>query len=186
MSPARLPLAWERFLSLLPVFALASVAALWLLGALTLGRLDGLIPTHFDGAGNPDHLSDAASWWILPAIGTALTALMFGVARLLRWLVVHRPGLVNLPRKAAFVRLSPEARARIAPRLAQLVMGITVLVNLVLLAIIRDTYRVAVHEITRLAIWKLLVCFALLLVWTVVGSLRVARAIRRETQALAA
>lgn len=175
----RLRVAWERFLSMLPWFAVLSVVAVWAVSGVLLAGA-GAIPVHFDAAGNPNGFGP---WWMLAAISTGVLVVMGLVHLLVRWLVVNHPTWVNVPAKAQFLALSPEARRRIVPRLGQLLMGFVLLVNLGMLALTRDTHRIVMRELQTIAVWKLIVLLVLALVWVVVCVVRVRNAIRREAAA---
>ena len=182
----RLRTAWERFLALIPVFLVLADIGIWVLAGLTLGRLEGPIAIHFDAHGTPNDFIDASLWWVLPAIGTGLALVMLGVIALTRRLVRTRPQLVNVPLKHTFMALPEAARLRIMPRVAQLVLGFVLIVHFILLAVIRDTHRVATHDIPGLSVWKLVVLLALALLWVGIGTLRIRNQIRTEGLALAA
>jgi len=175
--------AWERFLTLIPVFLGIAHAGIWILSGLTLGRLEAPFPIHFDISGTPDGFAPPSSWWVLPAIGLGILLVMVGVAALTRWLVRRHPGLVNLPRKAAFVALPIEARLRVAPRMTQLLLGFALIMHFVLLAVVRDTHRVALGELHALSLWKVVALLGLLFLWVVVGLIRVSNAVRNEAAA---
>ncbi|MCC6624124.1 MAG: hypothetical protein IT385_22905 [Deltaproteobacteria bacterium] len=172
--------AWERFLALIPVFLGVVHVGIWVLAGLTLGRLEGPFPIHFDVAGRPDDFADPSSWWTLPAIGAGILLFMLGVLALTRRLIKTHPGVVNVPRKADFLALPVEARLRIMPRASQLVLGLVLILHFVLLAIVRDTHRVALGELHAISVWKLVILLALVFVWVVVGLIRIGNAIRNE------
>ncbi|MFO0744616.1 MAG: hypothetical protein U1F43_02945 [Myxococcota bacterium] len=178
----RLRVAWERFIGLVPIFAVLAAIAVWVLSALLLEPLPGPIPIHFDTAGNPN---GSGPWWILAALGTGLLLAMAGAVALTRRLARTSPQWINLPAKAAFVALPADARLRIVGRVGQLLIGFALILNLVLLTLVRDTYRIAQRELATLPLWKLGLLVGLAVVWVVVGILRVRNAIRSETASAA-
>ena len=175
----RLRTAWERFLALIPVFLTIAVIGAWVLAAITLASLEHEFPTSFHADGTPRAWADPTYWWVGPAIGTMLSLFLAGALVLVRRFARTSPQYINVPAKRLFVALPVEKRLAILPRIDQLVLGFALILHFVLLAIIRDTGRMARHELTAISAWKLFVLLGLAFVWVVVGILRIRNAIRK-------
>lgn len=118
------------------VLVLFWTQALWL-----WPRLPARIPVHFGAGGTPDRWAGTTllSWFLLPLVGTGLSALLWGIGR---WSVTV-PRLWNIPQKERFLALSTEARAPIMNTLRGFMDGMAVAM-LVLFDVIQWwTYRTA-------------------------------------------
>ena len=95
---------------ILHVSALATpwVVAIWL-GATLPDRY----PVHFDGSGTPDRWAGPGhgEWYLLAGIATFVECMLVGGGALATFCAMRAPEYVNVPAKAAFVRLPPMARA---------------------------------------------------------------------------
>ncbi len=81
-TPAMKALEWT---------ALLSLASLFFVPLLLYGQIPDIIPTHFDGAGNPNAWGGKGSIFVTPAIMTIVYLILFGVSRC--------PDMWNLPVK---------------------------------------------------------------------------------------
>ena len=66
---------------LVELIAVASILALIIVPAWFFGELPAEIPSHFNGAGEPDDYSSRGSIWILPIIGVLVTVFMLVLSR---------------------------------------------------------------------------------------------------------
>ena len=99
--------------SSLPV--LLAVAALWCFAIDAFAELPEQFPVHFDLHGVPDRWADksAASWFLLPALGTALPLLLaFLVPAWMERLAARNSRWLNVPDKQRFRALPTEDRLR--------------------------------------------------------------------------
>lgn len=121
-----------------------------LLGMLFLGSalvwpdLPNEIPAHFDGGGQVTHWTrtSALSWFAVPLIALALTAVNYLSARLLpRW-----PHLINLPNKQRFLALPAERRGPVFERIREFLHGISIPLILIMTALQLSIYRTALGD----------------------------------------
>jgi uncharacterized membrane protein len=119
-----------------------------LLGLLFLGSalvwpdLPSEIPAHFDGGGRVTRWTrtSALSWFAVPLIALALTAVNYFFARLLpRW-----PHLINLPNKQRFLALPAERRGPVIERIREFLHGISIPLILIMIVVQVSIYRTAV------------------------------------------
>ena len=132
--------------------------AMWWRAFAWLPSLPERYPIHFNAAGKPDGWStNRAAWFLLPAIATVLLAGLFALSRFIGALARSSPSLMNIPRKDAFLRLSPDGRAAVtAP--TQVFLGVVLgLIQLLFLYILEGTGRVAVEEAPMLPSWPVFV-----------------------------
>lgn len=169
------------FQRILPLLLLVAHVALWAAAYLTLGKLVGPYPVHFDVSGQPDRWSEAG-WWLHPVLALAVSLLLVGAVRLARRLAVKSPHWVNIPRKADWVKLPVEGRLRALRALEGLVFGLALFVNLLFVSITLDTYGVATGVQAGLSVTKLVVVFLCLVVWLVLSVLRVRQAVGDEVR----
>jgi hypothetical protein len=140
-------------LRLLVLANAALLAGLWAT-AWALG--DGLperIPVHFDLAGRPDRFGGREAFLALPAAGTLVAATILASAAISIRLARRRPGLINLPRKAAFLALGPEERVRAVAPVAGYLGVLSLLVGLLILLLMVDTHAVATGRAETIAVW---------------------------------
>jgi hypothetical protein len=74
----------------------------------------------------------------------ALSLFIGGIARWIDRLATHTPGMLNIPRKDLFLRLSPAARCEVVLPTRSLLVWVLVGVNLLGLTIVEGMGRVAV------------------------------------------
>lgn len=170
------------FQRVLPFLLFAAHVTLWVAAAKTLGTLEGPYPDHFDISGEPDSWTDAG-WWLMPLIAAFITAFLVGIVLLARRWVRTRPEIINIPRKADFLRLDPEARQRAFAPVVALVIGTAFFMNLIFTSIVFDTYAVAVAMQGGLSMIKLILALVFMVVWVVLSLVRIRRAIEHELSA---
>lgn len=169
------------FQRILPLLLLVAHVALWAAAYLTLGKIVGPYPVHFDASGRPDGWTDVG-WWLHPVMALGISLLLSGTVPLARRLAVKSPQWVNIPRKADWLKLPVEARLRSLRAAEGLVWGFTLFVNLLFISITLDTYGVATGVQPGLSVAKLLVVLACLAVWLVLSILRVRQAVGDEVR----
>jgi uncharacterized membrane protein len=157
------------------------LAALFVFSIATLDRLPERIPTHFDLAGRPDGFAakSLGTWLLLPVIAAGM-ALFFALIGRLVWALRDRPEVLNVPAKAAFLRLPPEARERVVRYFVGMLHGFAAVVVALFLAIQAGTYLVATGRIARLHPALLALALAAILAYVVAFLLRGRRLIHRE------
>lgn len=138
--------------------AVAAQAALWWRAIHWYPLLPERFPVHFGASGKPDRWADrGAEWFLLPALSLALVVLLGGVTLWLGALVRGSPGLVNVPRKDLFVKLSHDGRMRVVAPTRTFMAWVLALMCLLFLAILEGSARVAVKQTETLSLWPLLV-----------------------------
>lgn len=139
-----------------------------------------VVAVHFDLAGVPDRWAHK-SWGntlVLPLTALAITALIYGTAQLAGWARRH-PAALNLPDKARFLALPPEAQEPVWRQLKVIGYWLAVpqtLVFLTLAALVPTGGG-------RLHVWPVFVPLALGLALVPVTAVRL---VRRVRQAIAA
>jgi hypothetical protein len=118
----------------------AAHGAIWWRALAWWPQLPEQIPVHFNAAGEPDRWVErsAAAWFFAPAL------IIGGIARWIDRLATHTPGMLNIPRKDLFLRLSPAARCEVVLPTRSLLVWVLVGVNLLGLTIVEGMGRVAV------------------------------------------
>ena len=124
----------------------AAHGAIWWRALAWWPQLPEQIPIHFNAAGEPDRWVErsAAAWFFAPALMVALCLFIGGIARWIDRLATHTPGMLNIPRKDLFLRLSPAARCEVVLPTRSLLVWVLVGVNLLGLTIVEGMGRVAV------------------------------------------
>jgi len=145
----------RRMLVVLVVLVQAAIlgrAAWW------YGQLPPRFPIHFDASGTPDRwvATGFVAWFGLAAIPLALSLFLGGIALFIGTLVRSAPGLVNVPRKDLFVRLSPERRACVALPTQVFLLWTAAVVSVAFLFIHDGTARVAIGSARSLPAWPVL------------------------------
>ena len=153
------------------------VVAIWL-GATLPDRY----PVHFDGSGTPDRWAGPGhrEWYLLAGIATFVECMLVGGGALTTFCAVRAPEYVNVPAKAAFVRLPPMARVRCLAPMVDLLTMIAMLVAVLFARIMHGTWQVATGERTALAPWDALVLVGLILAATVWQSIVTYRRVLAE------
>lgn len=168
------------------IASLVALAAYWGRMLQLQGSLPHSIPLHFDLAGRPDAWGPPTfgHWLLLPCIATAMTALFVGIGFGLQKLARDAPDWINLPRKARFVALPPEARVRVTAPLRRLVWMLPLAFIATMWVISEASAQIALDRGGTLPWTPVMVPVAVVLAWTAWGSVSAARAIAREEAAL--
>jgi uncharacterized membrane protein len=163
----------------------AAHGALWWRAAAWWPLIPERFPTHFDLAGKPDGWSNRSllSWFALPLIALALGSFVGGIGIWIGALARNTPGIVNVPQKDLFLKLSPEGRASVVMPTRLLLLAVLVLMQVLFLAILEGTGRVATGEQATLSIAPVVVFMPLVGVAVVFGWLATANAITRAARA---
>ena len=133
-------------------------AALWWRVIAWSSQLPERFPIHFDFAGKPDGWStNRAVWFLLPAISLALVALFGGIIAWTGSLARSAPGIVNVPRKDIFVKLSPEGRAAVLAPTRVFLAWMLMLITALFIFIVEGSARVAVGQAATLPSWPVFV-----------------------------
>jgi uncharacterized membrane protein len=168
---------------------MADVANVLVLGALVgvsafvYGSLPAEIPVHFGADGAPDRFSSTSwlSWMMLPLIAVFMTALFYGITRLMR----HMPDQLNVPDPKLYRSLSDADKQRVVafqtPFLIEILLGI----NVMFAALQLGSYQVAMGVRQALP-WFSWVVIAGFMVLTVVVCVRAHRQTRTLIQTLSA
>lgn len=175
-------LAWAfRCLLLL---ALLSVALLWTHAALLYPALPDRIPTHFDAAGTPDRWAarSPANWFLLPSLAVVIVALFLSIAWWGRALVVRAPGIVNMPYKRLFLRLSPDARIRVFEPTRVFLALFALLLTVLFWYLLEGTSAVALGRRAQLPSWPVFAFVGTVLLALVPYYLATARRILGEAR----
>jgi hypothetical protein len=136
----------------------AAQTALWWRAIHWYPLLPERFPVHFGASGKPDRWADkGAEWFLLPAISLAMLVFLGGITLWLGALVRTTPGIVNVPRKDLFLKLSPAGRMRVVAPTRTFMAWVLALMSLLFLAILEGSARVAVKETDTLGLWPLLV-----------------------------
>lgn len=156
MTPRRAPsLAFVATFGL----ALLAIGATWWRAAMLYPTLPDPLPVNFDAAGVPNRWApkSISNWFMLPAIALIVQALLLSVGWWGRALVVRMPGLVNVPNKALFVRLSAEGRLATFEPTRIFVAFTTILMTLLFWYLLEGTAAVATGRLASLPVWPVLV-----------------------------
>ena len=115
--------------------------ALVLFTAATYSTLPAAIPQHLNAAGEVTRTLPTSwfTWMLLPLIAVVIQGLMTGATLLLP----KRPDLFNFPEKERFLKLPPEYRGDVIPRMQQTMDALGALTVLVLFGVQVMLWRVA-------------------------------------------
>lgn len=145
-------------LRVLLVLVAIAQATLWWRVIAWSSQLPQRFPIHFDSAGNPDGWStNRAVWFLLPAISLVLLAIFGGIIAWTGSLARSAPGIVNVPRKDLFLKLSPEGRVAVLGPTRVFLAWMLVLVTALFLFIVEGSARVAVGQATTLPSWPVFI-----------------------------
>lgn len=130
-------------------------------------RLPARIPMHFGVSGRPDRWEGRSlvSWFLLPAITAALALFM-------RWIAdvgARHPHTWNVPDKARFLALAPEARAPIVAKLQEFVAVVSVMVTVLMGAVQAGVYQAARGNEAAAPVWIMGAVGVSLVTMTVLG-----------------
>ena len=169
---------------MLLALSVLACAAIWWRALAWLPSLPERYPIHFNARGEPDGWSTSrAAWFLLPAIATVLLVGNLLLGRMLAGLARTAPGLMNIPRKELFVRLSARGReAVLGPTLAFLGF-VLLLVELLFLFILEGTGRVAASGARMLPPWPVFVFLGLVFATLPAFLIATIRAVDREAAA---
>ena len=143
--------------ALLALVALAQAALWWRVTAWS-SQLPERFPIHFNFEGRPDGWStNHAVWFLLPAISLVLLALFGGIIAWTGSLARSAPGIVNVPRKDLFLKLSAEGRVAVLGPTRVFLAWMLVLVTALFLFIVEGSARVAVGQVETLPSWPVFV-----------------------------
>jgi hypothetical protein len=165
--------------TLLALFALAGV---WAYAHELRPTLPAEIPIHFDSAGHPNRMAPADEIYSLPMMDTFATGIILFLSCLMGPMARRIPGLINVPRKAEFVALTPEARARALGPAATVVPLIAVLSSGIFGYVLWGTGEVALKHRETFSAAPLAVAVPLVIACPILIAVGVARAIRRESR----
>ncbi|MFM7260962.1 MAG: DUF1648 domain-containing protein [bacterium] len=149
--------------------SIASIAlaetVLWTRAIQWFPQLPERFPIHFDISGAPDRWSDrGAGWFLLPALSIAILAFFALIAWSLGPMCRGAPGLVNVPRKDLFLRLSPAGRESVLAPTRAFLAWVVSLVAWLFAFILEGTALVAVGRATTLPVWPVFVFLVLVFV----------------------
>lgn len=124
----------------------AAHGAVWWRAISWWPQLPERIPMHFNAAGEPDRWVERSlvAWFFAPVLMVVLCFFIGGIAHWIDRLAVHAPGMLNIPRKDLFLRLSPPARCEVVMPTRSVLVWVLVGVNLLGLTIVEGIGRVAV------------------------------------------
>jgi len=155
------PVAQRLFVASLASIAVAEIV-LWTRAIQWFPSLPERFPVHFDISGAPDRWSErGAAWFLLPALSIAILAFFGLIAWSIGPMCRGAPGLVNVPRKDLFVRLSPAGRETVLAPTRAFLAWVVSLVAWLFAYILEGTALVAVGRETKLPAWPVFVFLAL-------------------------
>ena len=130
-------------------------AILWWRAIYWYPQLPERFPIHFNFAGTPDGWANKGlvAWFMLPGISVVMTCVFGSVAWWLGSLIRTTPGLVNVPRKDIFVKLSLEGRMTILAPTQTFLAWVIALVSYLFVYIVEGTARVGVLHEPMLSSW---------------------------------
>lgn len=136
----------------------AALAVTWGIAWILWPALPERIPLHFDLHGLPDRHGARTvwNWFLLPAIASLIVAAFsFVLPRWILRLAERDAPYLDVPRRAEFSRLTPEARVRVMRPAAGLLQVLAAELALAFAWIQLATARIASGEWERLPAWTL-------------------------------
>ena len=132
---------------------------LWWRAIYWYPQLPERFPIHFNFAGEPDGWADKsiAMWLMLPGISLVMLAFLGGISYWMGSLVRNTPGLVNVPRKDLFVKMSVAGRMTVVAPTQTFLAWVLALMTFLFVWIVEGTGRVAVHEDATVAVWPVFI-----------------------------
>lgn len=111
-----------------------AVVGAFVFAAVTAMQLPARYPSHFNAAGQPDRWSEAGGeeWYFMPIFALGMAALMVALALVLPRIPM---GLVNIPRKEQFLRLSLAERTPIMQYLIRFLLWLSLADTLLFVSI---------------------------------------------------
>lgn len=147
----------------LVILALCAHGALWWRAAWWYPQLPEKFPVHFNARGTPDGWSERGMmWFMLPILGLVILGIFSVILVSLAPLARRSPGIVNMPKKELWLKLSPEGRVATLATTSAFLAFVIVLVELLFLVILDGSARVAVGSAKTLAPWPVFVFLALI------------------------
>ncbi len=156
--------------------------ALWWRAAVWYPRLPDRYPIHFDMSGTPDGWASksVATWFLLPLVSLVMTALMMGLGLGgINAMARHTPGLINIPRKDEFLRLSPEERVRVLGPMSVFLLLVGAMEGGLFLWLVEGIGRVATGATQMLSPWAVFVFVGVVLTGAAVSAVATVRGIGR-------
>ncbi len=130
---------------------------IWMAAIEEWPALPAKFPMHFDFAGRPDLFADKSvlAWFLLPVVASVMNTGLSLLAPLIRWMTLKHPELVNMPRKAQWLKLDSAARLRTL----EPVFGALRMLQLILMAlflfIVVSSAKVASGQWSVLPTWPM-------------------------------
>lgn len=134
-------------------------SVLWWRAIYWYPQLPERFPIHFNFAGEPDGWADKsiAMWFMLPGISLVMLAFLGGISYWMGNLVRNAPGIVNVPRKDLFVKMSVEGRMTVVAPTQTFLAWVLALMAFLFVWIVEGSGRVAVHKEATLASWPVFI-----------------------------
>jgi len=161
----------------------SAVIGAFAFAAVTAMHLPARYPSHFNAAGQPDRWSEAggAGWYFMPIFALGMAVAMIALALLLPRVPI---GLVNIPRKEEFLRLSVADRTPIIQYLIRYLLWLSLADTLLFVSIQWMMYRSAV-DVRVGGTWVIpLVASTIYAVGLIWGIVRIYRMVREATDRL--
>lgn len=140
------------------------------------------IPLHFDFHGVPDRWGppSAVNWLGMPIVSSVMTLMMVGFATFVGPLARHMPEMVNVPDKALWLSLAPEARVRSLSPVRALLAWVGIGLNFLFGAMLACTAAVARGTTATMPWWPVVGFVAGTLALVVLATVRTRQRIRME------
>ena len=152
----------RRAMQWLLALAFILQAFLWWRAVWWFPQLPEKFPVHFNASGTPDGWSERGfMWFLLPILGLAIFCLFGVIMATIAPLARRSPGIVNMPKKDLWMKLSPEGRAATLAPTSAFLAFVIVLVELLFIFIMEGSGRVALGLATTLPPWPVFVFLAL-------------------------
>jgi uncharacterized membrane protein len=136
-------------------FAWIALVLLWALSIWSLFALPDTIPTHFNGAGVPDHYGEKGSLLMLPLVASVLFGVMTAIGSVFR----KNPASLNYP-----IAITPTNVLRQYRGAVRVIRGLKTGVVLVFLLLVFQTGQVAAGRAKGLGTWDMPIMLGLLFV----------------------
>jgi hypothetical protein len=161
------------------------LTALWAATIHRIGDLPARVPTRFGFDGQPVEYGPVETFWILPVLGTVLTAaISFLATRLVPW-ARERPERLSMPLAELFRGLPPEARAYAVEPTVRMTVSIVIITLGIFVHTQFSMLTVAMGARREFVLWPVFILVVLMLL-IISGNLLLCRTrIRAETRRLA-
>lgn len=144
------------------VFAFLLQAVLWWRVIAWSPELPERFPTHFNFRGEPDGWSTSrVVWFLLPMISLGVLLLFGAILVWIESLARKAPGIMNIPRKDVFLKLSPEGRVSVLGPTRAFLAWMMLLITGLFMYIVEGSARVAVGRDATLPSWPVFVFLGL-------------------------